>query len=308
MSPTSAELTGGEPDSPPPAPSPPPLIRKPRWLVVPAPVGGGALRLGGLLRRHGLETVCTAASCPNRGRCWEEGSAAFLILGPVCTRHCTFCDVPAGRPVPPDPREPARLAAAVAELGLRHVVVTSVTRDDLPDGGAERFAAAIAALSRLDPAPTVEVLTPDFGGDPAALDRVLEAGPAVFNHNLETVPRLYGEVRPGADFGRSLELLRRAAAHGRGIGVKTGIMLGLGEELGEVRAVLGAARGAGARMVTIGQYLRPSLAHRPVARYWEPEWFVRLGEEARALGYEQVTSHPLARSSLHAGEALGHGG
>ncbi|MBF0285779.1 MAG: lipoyl synthase [Magnetococcales bacterium] len=290
-------------------------MRKPAWLRSPLIAGARALGVRRLLREHRLHTVCEEASCPNAGRCWDEGHAAFLILGEVCTRACAFCDVTPGRPAPPDPEEPARLAQAVRRLGLRHVVITSVTRDDLPDGGAAHFAAALAALR--DPSaegepPTVEALIPDFRGDAAALACVLASRPEVLNHNVETVPRLYPRVRPAARWERSLELLRRAAADSLAPGgrmiVKSGMMLGLGETLEEVRQAMAALRQAGVTALTVGQYLRPAWRNLPVVRYWTPEAFDALGEEARAMGFDPVESHPLARSSFRAGAMLGASG
>ena len=280
-----------------------PFAGKPRWLKAPAPLSPGYLAVRALMRDAGLHTVCESASCPNIGRCWQEGSAAFMILGAICTRRCAFCDVATGRPGPVDPGEPERLARAAAQMALRHVVITSVDRDDLDDGGAGQFAACVAALRRELPGAAVELLTPDFRGKPGALERVLDAGPEVFNHNIETVPRLYAAVRPAADYAFSLAQLERAAARGGGVAVKSGIMVGLGERPGEVSAVLADLRRAGVTLLTVGQYLRPGPAHHPVDRYWPPERFEAWRQEALALGFTRVASHPLARSSFHA-EAL----
>ena len=281
-----------------------PLAGKPRWLKVKAPFSSTLLEVRETLRRNRLHTVCESASCPNLGQCWHEGTATFMILGDICTRACAFCDVTTGRPGPIDPQEPERLARAVAEMRLRHVVITSVDRDDLSDGGAGQFAACVAALRRLTPTPSVEVLTPDFRGKAEALAQVLDARPTVFNHNVETVPRLYQQVRPAADYRFSLALLSQAGADKPPTTVtKSGIMLGLGESEPEVLAVLADLRTAGVALLTIGQYLRPSLKHHPVIRYWTPEAFEILKHRALSMGFKKVASHPLARSSFHA-EAL----
>ena len=264
--------------------------------------GGGAVRA--LLRSQGLHSVCEEARCPNRGRCFSKARATFLILGPVCTRGCGFCAVSRGRaPAPADPLEPRRVARTASELGLRHVVVTSVTRDDLPDGGAGQFAATIRALREALPAATVEVLVPDFQGRAEDLDRVLAERPDVLNHNIETVPRLYPSVRPGADYGRSLSLLRRAAESG-GVRVKSGLMVGLGETREEVETVMDDLLAAGCRYLTIGQYLRPGSAALPVVEYVAPESFLDYGERARRKGFDRVSSGPLVRSSMDAEEMI----
>ncbi len=249
------------------------------------------------LRAAGLHSVCEEARCPNRGHCFARGTATFLLLGDRCTRNCGFCAIGHGVPAPPDPEEPQAIARTVASLDLRYVVLTSVTRDDLSDGGAGHFARSIRAIRDLRPGVGIEVLTPDFQGSRAALETVLEAEPAVFNHNLETVPRLYPGVRPGADFARSLGLLE--AAGGRV--TKTGLMLGLGETREELLDVFGILLDAGVRRLTLGQYLRPTLAQLPVEAYLPPEVFERLGEQAREMGFERVQSAPLVRSSFEAG-------
>lgn len=269
---------------------------RPPWLVQRV-APGSFEKVSGLLGGLGLHTVCQSAHCPNIGECFGHGTATFLILGGVCTRRCRFCAVPKGEPASVDPGEPARVAEAAAALGLRHAVVTSVTRDDLPDGGAAHFAAVIAAI-RAACGASVEVLTPDFGGREDSLDTVLAVRPEVFNHNLETVPRLYPSVRPGADYRRSLGLL--AAAARRPVLVKSGLMLGLGEQESEVRAVLADLAAAGVRAVTLGQYLRPSESHLPVVEYIHPDQFRRYEEAARALGFSHVAAGPLVRSSYHA--------
>jgi lipoyl synthase len=276
--------------------------RLPAWLKVRAPGGEGYLRVKGLLRRAGLHTVCEEAACPNIGECFEAGTATFLILGDVCTRACRFCAITSGRPEAVDAQEPLRVAETVALLGLRHAVVTSVTRDDLPDGGAGVFASTIREIHRLSPSTAVEVLIPDLCGDWQALAAITEAGPDILNHNVETVPRLYRSVRPQAVYQRSLELLRQAKALRPGMSTKSGIMLGLGEEPAEVREAMSDLRGAGCDILTLGQYLRPSPRHLPVARFYPPEEFALLAEEGRALGFRHVESGPLVRSSYRAAQ------
>ncbi|MBF0626888.1 MAG: lipoyl synthase [Magnetococcales bacterium] len=274
---------------------------KPRWLKVKAPGSPEYRRLHALTERLRLATVCQSARCPNIGDCWHAGSAAFMILGTLCTRACGFCDVPTGRPAPPDPDEPLRLAEAVTALGLRHVVITSVTRDDLSDGGASQFVACVTAIRNQAGNTRVEVLIPDFRGAEPPLMQILHAAPEVLNHNVETVPRLYPVVRPAADYQRSLALLTTAARGKTDVmQVKSGIMLGLGETEEEVLEVLGDLRQAGVDSLTMGQYLAPSRDHLPVVRYWSPEEFQQLGRQASAMGFARVESHPLARSSFHA--------
>jgi lipoic acid synthetase len=251
------------------------------------------------MRELDLHTVCEEAHCPNVGECWNRGTATFMILGDVCTRACGFCAVKTGLPArPPDPQEPLRVADAVARMGLRHAVITSVNRDDQRDGGAAIFAATIREIRARVPGCAVEVLIPDFKGQWAALDVVLAARPDILNHNTETVPRLYRTVRPGARFERSLELLRRSKAAGRT--TKSGIMVGLGEEWDEVLETIRQIRGAGADVLTVGQYLRPGPGHLPLLRYYTPEEFASLREYALGLGYAHVESGPLVRSSYHA--------
>ena len=277
--------------------------RLPSWFRQPLPPGAEGRRVRDLLGRLGLHTVCEGAKCPNRAACWHDSAAAFLILGDACTRDCRFCAIPhAARPAPPDPGEPARLAEAAAAMGLRHVVVTSVTRDDLPDGGAAHFAAVIRELRRQIPGATVEVLIPDFGGDPAALDVVLAEKPDILNHNLETVARLQPVVRPQADYARSLAVLRRAAA--AGARAKSGLMLGMGETESEIAGALRDLRAAGVALLTLGQYLAPSPAHHPVARFVPPAEFDRWRDTALALGFASVAAAPQVRSSYHAAELL----
>jgi lipoic acid synthetase len=284
--------------------APIPLVPRPAWIRARAPQGPGYERLKGLMRGLDLHTVCEEAHCPNLGECWARGTATFMILGDVCTRACGFCAVKTGLPqAPPDPLEAERVAEAVARMGLRHAVVTSVNRDDRPDGGASVFAATVAAIRRRVPGCAVELLIPDFKGRWEALDAVVAARPDVLNHNVETVPRLYRTVRPGASFPRSLELLARARA--AGLVTKSGIMLGLGEERCEVEETIRAIRGSGTDILTVGQYLRPSPQHLPVVRYWAPEEFAELKSFALALGYAHVESGPLVRSSYHADEHVG---
>lgn len=281
--------------------SPGPVLRKPAWIRVRIGDTSEVARIRGLLRRHGLHTVCEEASCPNLGECFGGGTATFMILGDVCTRRCPFCDVAHGRPLPPDPAEPQRLAEAVKALGLRYVVVTSVDRDDLRDGGAGHFAACVTALRARNPGIRVEILVPDFRGRmERALERLAEAPPDVFNHNLETVPRLYRKARPGADYAESLELLRRFGTRFPQVPTKSGLMLGLGETLEEVEAVMRDLRSAGCRMLTLGQYLQPSRDHLPVERFVTPQEFDRLRMLGEAMGFDQVASGPLVRSSYHA--------
>jgi lipoic acid synthetase len=258
-----------------------------------------------MLRRDGLHSVCEEARCPNRSLCWSKGHVTFMLLGRVCTRACRFCAVATGLPeVGPDPLEPARVASAVAKLGVAHAVLTSVNRDDLPDGGAGTFAATVCAIRARRKATTVEVLTPDFQGDLEAVDTVCRSEPDVYNHNVETVPRLYRSVRPGARLERSLAVLSHARRRSRGAVVKSGFMVGLGETSPEVVELLAALRGAGVDSVTIGQYLRPTRRHLPVARYLELAEFDAMSEQARALGFEHVASGPLVRSSFNADETF----
>ena len=280
--------------------------RLPSWFRRPLPPGAEGGRVKQLLGRLDLHTVCEGAKCPNRAGCWHEGAAAFLILGDACTRACRFCAIPhAAQPAPPDPGEPARLAEAAAAMGLHHVVVTSVTRDDLPDGGAAHFAATIREIRARLPGATVEVLVPDFQNAAAALDLVLAATPDIFNHNLETVERLQPTIRPQADYRRSLAVLRRAAQ--AGARTKSGLMLGLGETDGEIAAALRDLRAAGVALLTLGQYLAPSPAHHPVARFAAPAEFDRWRDEALALGFSCVAAAPHVRSSYHAEELAAAG-
>jgi lipoic acid synthetase len=274
--------------------------RKPKWLRKPLPEAGSVYRMEGLLRDLRLHTVCESALCPNLGECYTQGTATFLIMGDVCTRDCGFCGVTSGEPGPLDAAEPEHVADAAARLGLGHVVVTSVTRDDLPDGGAAHYVATIRAIRARSPEATVEVLVPDFGGREESAELVLAERPEVFNHNLETVPRLYSSVRPQAEYARSLGLLRQAARRGTSL-AKTGLMVGLGETEAEVQQLLEEAAGAGVSVVTIGQYLRPSARNLAVQEYVHPEVFERYRERGEVLGL-QVQAGPFVRSSFHAGE------
>jgi lipoic acid synthetase len=274
----------------------------PGWMRRPLSAPGRSAEVSRLLDELGLNTVCTGAKCPNRGECYAAGTATFMVLGAECTRNCRFCAVEPGRPAPPDADEPSRVAEAVERMGLRHVVVTMVTRDDLPDGGAAHVAAAVAALRDRVPDAAVEVLVSDLGGDEAAIDTVAHARPDVFNHNVETVPRLYAAVRPQAVYARSLRVLARAKDVEPDVLTKSGLIVGLGEAPDEVEDVMRDLRAAGVDIVTVGQYLRPSAAHLEVAEFVAPETFERYAATARALGFAGVASAPFVRSSYHAGE------
>ncbi len=274
--------------------------RKPPWLKVRFPGGPNYLRLKNTMREGRLHTVCEEAHCPNIGECWEAGTATFMILGDTCTRACGFCAVKSGRPLALDRLEPMRVANAVREMGLAHAVVTSVNRDDEPDGGASLFAATIRWIRRLSAGTTVEVLIPDFMGDWDALATVMAVQPEILNHNTETVPRLYRRVRPKARYERSLELLRRAKELDPDAITKTGLMVGLGETKHELLLVFADLVDEGVDVLTLGQYLRPSAKHLPLIRYYHPDEFAALREEALALGFRHVEAGPLVRSSYHA--------
>ncbi len=277
-----------------------PVRRHPPWIKVRAPGGPGFVETRGIVKSLGLHTVCEEAQCPNLGECWGHKTATFMLLGDTCTRNCSFCAVAHGKPLAVDPHEPARVGEAVARLGLQHVVVTSVDRDDLLDGGAEHFAATTESSRRAAPDCRIEVLVPDFQGRLESVRTVVAAPVDVFNHNVETVPRLYRQVRPGAKYDRSLAVIEAARdPEGRRL-TKAGLMLGLGEELDEVRRVFDDLRHIGCDILTMGQYLRPSRDHIAVERYVTPEEFASLGDEARALGFRHVESGPLVRSSYHA--------
>ena len=277
-------------------------VRKPHWLKVKSPGGETYAEVRRLMRDLRLHTVCEEAHCPNVGDCWNHRAATFLILGDVCTRNCAYCAVAHGTPEPLDREEPRRLAEAVEAMRLRHVVVTSVDRDDLPDGGAGQYAAVVREIRLRMAETTVELLIPDFKGDEAALRLVVEARPDILNHNLETVPRLYRVARPGGRYERALELLRRAKAMDPLLVTKSGIMVGLGETWEEAVTALRDLRAEGVDLVTVGQYLRPSEAHLPVARFWTPDEFAELHRLGMAMGFRHVESGPLVRSSYHAWE------
>jgi lipoic acid synthetase len=283
------------------APTPPPTPKspKPAWLKVKFSAQEEYFSVSALLEKYGLHTICRSARCPNIGECWAQKTATFLILGNTCTRSCAFCAVAKGRPEAPPADEPEKVAEAAVLLGLKYVVLTSVTRDDLPDGGASHFAATIAALRRRIPGVRIETLIPDFGGDPAALTLVLDAGPDVLNHNLETTEAMYPAIqRPAAGYRRSLEVLSRAKA--LGFTTKSGLIIGLGETEGDLRRSFRDLRRAGGDLLTIGQYLQPTRSHAPVIRYYAPEEFAALKAEALAEGFAGVESGPLVRSSYHA--------
>ena len=276
--------------------------RLPSWLRRPLARPGAYAHVDGLLDELDLNTVCQSAKCPNRGECFSEGTATFLVLGDACTRGCRFCAVETRRPAAPDPGEPARVGEAVARMGLRHAVVTMVTRDDLADGGAAHIVAVIEAIRAAAPGAAIEVLVSDFAGDLVAVETVAGARPDVFNHNVETVPRLYEAVRPGADYARSLEVLGRVSARAPDVPTKSGLMLGLGEREDEVVAVMRDLGEVGCRMLTLGQYLRPSARHLPIAEFVAPDRFAALARTAYAMGFTSVASAPFVRSSYHAAE------
>jgi lipoic acid synthetase len=275
---------------------------KPEWLKVRAPGSENYQRLKGLMRTLGLHTVCEEANCPNIGECWHHGTATFMILGDTCTRSCGYCNVVHGKPKPPDAREPANVASAIHAMALAHVVITSVDRDDLEDFGAGHFARAIAETRRRIPSCRIEVLIPDFKGDESALRTVLDARPDVLNHNIETVPRLYRIARPGGRYERARQLLDRARTWAPDIPTKSGLMVGLGEEWDEVVETMRDLRRAGCAILTVGQYLRPSLANLPMARYYAPAEFAELKRLGLEMGFAHVESGPLVRSSYHAHE------
>jgi lipoic acid synthetase len=289
-------------------PHPHPGLRLPAWARKPGPLARGARGVRLLLRETALNTVCEEARCPNLGECFSRGTATFMLLGDRCTRRCGYCSVATAKPLPPDPGEPARVADAAARLRLRYVVLTSVNRDDLDDGGAVHFAATVLAIRNALPHAGIEVLTPDFKGDRGALATVLAARPTVFNHNIETVPRLFPRLRAQGRYLQSLEVLAAARQIRPEQATKSGLMAGLGETDQEIGEVLRDLRHVGVEIVTIGQYLRPSLQHEPVDRYLPPEGFRRLGEEARALGFPTVYSGVFVRSSFNAEEVFHSGG
>ena len=278
------------------------LHRKPDWLKVKLPSGRHFAQIDRYHRQHGLNSVCRSAACPNQGECWSKGTATFMILGATCSRHCQFCNVASGQLLPPDPTEPAKVAQAIADLKLKHAVITSVTRDDLPDGGARHFADLINHIRRLTPTCKIELLIPDLGGDWSALEVILAAQPDIIGHNIETVPRLYKQVRPEAQYRRSLGLLAEVHNRAPKIITKSGLMLGMGEEQAEVLSVLQDLRTHHCRLVTIGQYLAPSKQHYPVTRFVSPEEFNFYGSHGKELGFDHVEAGPLVRSSYHAEE------
>ena len=281
-------------------------LRKPLWIRAKSPANPAVSRLKEVLRENRLHTVCEEASCPNIGECFSGGTATFMIMGDICTRRCPFCDVAHGRPEPLDADEPENLARTIQAMGLRYVVVTSVDRDDLRDGGAEHFTQCIEAIRRHSPDIRIEVLVPDFRGRmDRALDILIQSPPDVFNHNLETVPSLYRKVRPGSDYAWSLNLLKRFKALHPEVATKSGLMLGVGEEISEVEQVMRDLREHDCDMLTLGQYLQPSVHHLPLDRYVHPDEFQRLGELGYELGFSHVASGPMVRSSYHADQQAG---
>lgn len=279
-----------------------PAGRKPSWIRVPAPQGKVYKETKDIVRKHKLTTVCEEAGCPNIGECWQKKHATFMIMGEICTRACSFCNVATGKPDELDRFEPLRVGVATAQMGLKHVVVTSVDRDDLDDFGAEHFVKTIQAIRMKSPGTTVEILPGDFGGHIPDIDRVIDARPDVFNHNLETVPRLYPTIRPGARYFRSLRLLERVKERDPQQFTKSGLMVGLGEAREEVGQVMDDMRAAGVDFITIGQYLQPTPKHAPLDRFWTPDEFEQLTRMAKAKGFLMVSASPLTRSSHHAGD------
>jgi lipoic acid synthetase len=277
-----------------------PVLRKPAWIRVKAPGSPVYSETRAIVREHNLHTVCEEAGCPNIGECWTHKHATMMIMGDTCTRACAFCNVKTGMPVPLDAEEPDNVARAVQKLGLRHVVITSVDRDDLEDGGAEHFRRTVAAIRATSPGTTVEILTPDFLRKPGALEALMQTPPDVFNHNLETVPRLYLNVRPGARYFASLRLLERAKEIDPNVFTKSGLMVGLGESRDEVMQVMDDLRAAGVDFLTVGQYLQPTRKHAAIDRFWTPDEFKALESIARAKGFLMVSASPLTRSSYHA--------
>jgi len=278
--------------------------KRPEWLKVRAFSGDNYQRIRSRLRGLTLHTVCEEANCPNRGECFNSGTATFLLMGPICSRNCRFCNISRGKPQPLDPDEPQKIAELAAELELSHVVITSVTRDDLDDEGAGHFKKSIEAVRDRLPEATIEVLTPDFNGREELLDIVMKAEPTVFNHNVETIPRLYKVVRPRADFERSLRVLKYCADNYKNIRTKSGLMVGLGETIDELGVVFQYLARSGVEILTIGQYLAPSPKHHPIKKYYHPDEFVQLKEQAQKAGIPIVVSAPLVRSSYKAGSIL----
>ena len=278
------------------------MLRKPKWIRVKAPISKEYHETRRLMRDKSLHTVCEEAACPNIGECWQRKHATFMILGDTCTRACAFCNIKTGRPMAVDPMEPANTAEACAAMGLNHVVITSVDRDDLDDGGAEQFVRVIAEIRKTSPNTTIEILTPDFRNKPGAIERVAEANPDVFNHNLETVPRLYPNIRPGARYYHSIRLLETVKKVNPSIFTKSGIMVGLGEERMEISQIMDDMRMADIDFMTIGQYLQPTPRHAKLQRYVTPDEFKSYERMARGKGFLLVSSTPLTRSSYHAGD------
>jgi len=303
---TLLDTTGGSPERPrhPEKQNRPdaPIQRKPSWIRAKAPVSEGYLETRAIVREARLHTVCEEAGCPNIGECWQKKHATMMIMGDTCTRACAFCNVRTGMPLPLDPDEPRRVAEAVSTMGLEHVVITSVDRDDLEDGGAAHFAEVVRAIRAASPSSTIEILTPDFLRKGRAADIVIDARPDVFNHNLETVPRLYLSIRPGSRYYASLRLLERVKERDPAQFTKSGLMVGLGETREEVMQVMDDMRTAGVDFLTIGQYLQPSRKHAAIDRFWTPDEFANLETIARAKGFLQVSASPMTRSSYHAGE------
>lgn len=280
-------------------------VRKPSWLKVRTPGGQNYVGIKGMMRELGLHTVCEEARCPNIGECWEHKAATFMILGDVCTRNCTYCAVAHGKPKPYDPVEPVRLAEAVTRMGLQHVVITSVDRDDLPNGGAEAFAGCITEIRARMPGTSIEVLIPDFKGSDAALQIVMDARPDILNHNLETPERLYRLARPGGRYDRAIRLLGAARQMGGPQALtKSGIILGMGEEWDEILVCMRDLRRSDVNILTLGQYLRPSGSHLPIARYYTPDEFAELRDAGLRMGFAHVEASPLTRSSYHAWEQV----
>jgi lipoic acid synthetase len=284
------------------------LLRKPDWIRVKVLANPNVERIKKILRKQGLASVCEEASCPNLGECFSGGTATFMVMGDICTRRCPFCDVGHGKPNPLDPEEPRHLAEAIAEMGLRYVVITSVDRDDLRDGGAEHFAHCVREARMLSPGLRVEILTPDFRGRmEIALDYLVQDPPDVFNHNLETVPRLYREARPGANYAWSLKLLREYKQRCPGVTTKSGLMVGMGEQKEEILAVMADLRAHDVDMLTVGQYLQPSREHLPVQRYVHPDEFAEYQTRATEMGFVNAACGPLVRSSYHADQQAAGG-
>ncbi|PLX98171.1 MAG: lipoyl synthase [Desulfuromonas sp.] len=278
-------------------------VRKPDWLKVKFPAGENYARIDRYHRVNGLNSVCRSAACPNQGECWSKGTATFMILGTTCSRHCRFCNVDSGQLLPPDPAEPAKVATAIAELKLKHAVITTVTRDDLPDGGAGHFVDLIREIRKRSDC-RIELLISDLQGNWEALDAIIAEKPDILGHNVETVPRLYADVRPEADYRRTLQLLAEVRKRQPEVITKSGLMLGLGETEAEVLQVMSDLRDHGCQLLTLGQYLAPTRDHAPVQRYVEPREFTAYAEKGQALGFEHVESGPLVRSSYHAEEQL----